>query len=78
MMANAFTVIGDLFPPAERGKYQGLMSSVFGLSSVIGPTLGGFITDSLSWHWVFFINVPLGLAVIFLFIFFFPNFRPII
>jgi EmrB/QacA subfamily drug resistance transporter len=76
MMANAFTVIGDLFPPAVRGKYQGLMSGVFGLSSVIGPTLGGYVTDALSWHWVFFINVPLGLAVILLFIFFFPNFRP--
>ena len=76
MMANAFTTIGDLFPPAVRGKYQGLMSSVFGLSSIIGPTLGGFITDYLSWHWVFFVNIPLGLAVIFLFVFFFPNFRP--
>jgi EmrB/QacA subfamily drug resistance transporter len=76
MMANAFTVIGDLFPPAVRGKYQGLMSSVFGLSSIIGPTLGGFITDTLSWHWVFFVNIPLGLAVIILFVFFFPNFRP--
>jgi EmrB/QacA subfamily drug resistance transporter len=76
MMANAFTTIGDLFPPAVRGKYQGLMSSVFGLSSIVGPTLGGFITDTLSWHWVFFINVPLGLAVIILFIFFFPNIRP--
>ena len=76
MMANAFTVIGDLFPPAVRGKYQGLMSSVFGLSSIIGPTLGGFITDAFSWHWIFFINVPLGLAVIILFVFFFPNFRP--
>jgi EmrB/QacA subfamily drug resistance transporter len=76
MMANAFTVIGDLFPPAVRGKYQGLMSSVFGLSSIIGPTLGGFITDTFSWHWIFFINVPLGLAIIVLFVFFFPNFRP--
>ncbi len=76
MMANAFTSIGDLFPPAERGKYQGLTSSVFGLSSIIGPTLGGFITDTLSWHWVFFINVPLGMLVIILFIFFFPNIRP--
>jgi EmrB/QacA subfamily drug resistance transporter len=76
MMANAFTVIGDLFPPAVRGKYQGLMSAVFGLSSIIGPTLGGYVTDALSWHWVFFINIPLGLAVIFLFVFFFPNFRP--
>jgi EmrB/QacA subfamily drug resistance transporter len=76
MMANGFIVIGDLFPPAVRGKYQGLVSSVFGLSSIIGPTLGGFLTDSLSWHWVFFINIPMGLVVIFLFIFFFPNFRP--
>lgn len=76
MMANAFTVIGDIFPPAERGKYQGFMSGVFGLSSIIGPTLGGYVTDSLSWHWVFFINIPLGLLIIFLFIFFFPNFRP--
>lgn len=76
MMANAFTVIGDLFPPAERGKYQGFMSGVFGLSSIIGPTLGGFITDTLSWHWVFFVNIPLGIPIIFLFAFFFPNFRP--
>jgi len=76
MMANAFTVIGDLFPPAERGKYQGLISGVFGISAVIGPTLGGFLTDSLSWHWVFLVNIPLGVLIIFLFIFFFPNFRP--
>ncbi|MFC1861164.1 MDR family MFS transporter [Chloroflexota bacterium] len=76
MMANAFTVIGDIFPPAERGKYQGFMSGVFGLSSIIGPTLGGYITDTLSWHWVFFINIPLGILAIFLFIFFFPNYRP--
>jgi EmrB/QacA subfamily drug resistance transporter len=75
MMANAFTTIGDLFPPAVRGKYQGLTSSVFGVSSIVGPTLGGFITDYLSWHWIFFVNIPLGLAVIFLFIFFFPNIR---
>jgi EmrB/QacA subfamily drug resistance transporter len=76
IMANAFTVIGDLFPPAVRGKYQGLMSAVFGVSSIVGPLLGGYITDNLSWHWVFFVNVPLGLIVIVLFIFFFPNFRP--
>jgi len=75
MMANAFTVIGDLFPPASRGKYQGFVSAVFGLSSVIGPTTGGYITDNLSWHWVFFVNVPLGVIVILLFIFFFPNIR---
>jgi EmrB/QacA subfamily drug resistance transporter len=76
IMANAFTVIGDLFPPAVRGKYQGFMGAVFGISSIIGPMLGGYITDNLTWHWVFFVNVPLGLIVIVLFIFFFPNFRP--
>jgi EmrB/QacA subfamily drug resistance transporter len=76
MMANAFTVIGDLFPPAVRGKYQGLMSGVFGLSAVIGPTLGGYITDNLSWHWVFFVNVPLGILVIVLFFIFFPHIKP--
>ncbi|MFC1995000.1 MDR family MFS transporter [Chloroflexota bacterium] len=76
MMANAFTVIGDLFPPSERGKYQGLISGVFGLSSVIGPTLGGFITDALSWHWIFFLNVPLGIIIIALFFLYFPNLRP--
>lgn len=76
LMASAFIVIGDLFPPAERGKYQGFMSGVFGLSSVIGPMLGGFITDTLSWHWVFFVNIPLGILIIILFVFFFPNLRP--
>ncbi|MFH0913946.1 MAG: MDR family MFS transporter [Chloroflexota bacterium] len=76
MIANAFTVIGDLFPPAERGKYVGLMSGVFGLSAVVGPTLGGYITDAISWHWVFFVNVPLGVLVITLFVFFFPHIRP--
>lgn len=76
MMANAFTVIGDLFPPAERGKYQGYMSGVFGISSVIGPSVGGYLTDAVSWHWVFFVNIPLGLLVIALFIKFFPNLRP--
>lgn len=76
MMANAFIIIGDLFPAIERGKYQGLASGVFGISSVIGPMLGGFITDSLSWHWVFFVNVPLGIVIIALFALFFPPLRP--
>ncbi len=73
MMANAFTLIGDLFPPGERGKYQGIMSGVFGLSSIIGPPLGGFLTDTLSWHWIFFINIPLGLIIIVLFVIYFPD-----
>ncbi len=73
IFALAFTTIGDLFPPRDRGKYQGLVSAVFGLSSVIGPTLGGFITDNFSWNWIFYVNVPLGLLVVILFIRFFPN-----
>lgn len=64
MMVNSFAVIGDVFPPAERGKYQGLMGGVFGLSSVAGPLLGGWITDHTSWRWVFYVNVPLGLIAI--------------
>jgi len=76
MMANAFIVIGDLFPPAERGKYQGLITAVFGISSLIGPMLGGFLTDNLSWHWIFYINIPLGIPVIILFIRFFPYVQP--
>ncbi len=76
MMVNAFTVIGDLFSASERGKYQGYISGVFGISSIIGPTLGGFLTDNLSWHWIFFINIPLGILIIILFIIYFPNIKP--
>jgi EmrB/QacA subfamily drug resistance transporter len=76
MMAIAMIVIGDLFPPAERGKYQGLMVGANGLATVIGPTLGGFITDHFTWHWVFYLNVPLGALIIVLFVFFFPHLRP--
>lgn len=75
MMVNAFTVIADIFPPAERGKYVGLVSGVFGVSAIIGPILGGFLTDALSWHWIFYINIPLGLLNIILFIFYFPHYR---
>jgi EmrB/QacA subfamily drug resistance transporter len=76
MMANTFTAVGDLFPPGERGKYVGFISAVFGISSIVGPILGGFVTDALSWHWVFFLNLPLGIVALILFIKFFPNIRP--
>jgi EmrB/QacA subfamily drug resistance transporter len=62
-----FTVVADIFSPAERGKYQGLFGAVFGLASIAGPWLGGFLTDALSWRLIFYINLPLGLiAVIFI------------
>ena len=57
----SLAVIGDLFTPAERGKYQGLFGAVFGLSALVGPALGGFITDNISWHWIFFVNIPIGI-----------------
>src|SRR5216110_2028720 len=59
----ALAVIGDLFDAAERGKYQGLVGAVFGLSSLIGPAIGGVITDTIGWHWIFFVNLPLGAIV---------------
>jgi len=62
MMVNSFAVIGDVFPPAERSRYQGLIGGVFGISSIAGPLLGGWITDHVSWRWVFYVNIPLGLV----------------
>ena len=58
----AFAIIADLYPPEERAKYGALFGAVFGLSSVIGPLLGGFVTDNFGWPWIFFLNVPLGLV----------------
>ncbi len=60
LTAAAFAAIGDLFPPAERGKYQGLVVGVFGLASLFGPTLGGYLTDTVGWRWVFWLNLPVG------------------
>ena len=56
----ALAVVADLYTPSERGKYLGLFGAVFGLSSLVWPGIGGFITDQFSWHWIFFVNVPLG------------------
>jgi EmrB/QacA subfamily drug resistance transporter len=64
IMASSFTVIADLFPPEERGRWQGLLAAVFGLSSIVGPTVGGTLTDNASWRWAFYINVPIGLVAL--------------
>ncbi|MCY7416954.1 MAG: MFS transporter [Chloroflexi bacterium] len=60
----SLAVIGDLFSPRERGKYQGLFGAVFGVSAILGPLLGGFLTENLSWHWIFFVNIPIGLVAL--------------
>jgi len=60
----ALAIIGDIFAPSERGKYQGFFGAIFGVSSLIGPAIGGIITDTVGWHWVFLVNLPLGAVVL--------------
>ncbi|MFE5777364.1 MDR family MFS transporter [Brachybacterium sp. NPDC056505] len=68
LMPLSQTIIGDIIPPRQRGKYQGLMGAVFGVSSVVGPLIGGSITDSFGWRWLFYLTLPIGiLAFIFIF-----------
>ncbi|HET6849839.1 MAG TPA: MDR family MFS transporter [Gaiellales bacterium] len=64
LIVGAQAIIGDIVPPRERGRYMGLIGSVFAVASVAGPLLGGFFVDSLSWRWVFYVNVPIGIAAV--------------
>ena len=73
IMATAFTAVGDLFAPRERGKWSGIMMSVFGFASVVGPALGGYIVDHLEWHWVFWIFLPLGIVAFVMILTMFPK-----
>jgi len=60
----SLAIIGDIFAPSERGKYQGFFGAMFGISSLIGPAIGGILTDTVGWHWIFLVNIPLGLVVL--------------
>lgn len=76
MMSLAFTIIGDVFSPAERGKYQGFFAATYGLSSIFGPTLGGWLTDHISWRACFYVNLPVGIIAIIAIWSQFPYWRP--
>lgn len=71
-----FSIVGDIFSPKERGKYQGLFAALWGLSSIFGPTLGGWITDHWSWRACFYVNVPVGIIAFAALYFEFPNMKP--
>jgi len=60
LIVTAIAVIGDVIPPRDRGRYQGIFGGVFGVSTIIGPLLGGFFVDNLSWRWIFYVNLPIG------------------
>ncbi len=64
MMPISQAIVGDIFPPAQRAKFMGILMSVFGLAMIVGPLLGGWITDNFSWRWVFYVNLPVGIVAI--------------
>lgn len=76
-MPVSFTIVADMYPFEKRAQVIGILGSAWGIASIIGPLLGGFIVDSLSWHWIFFINVPIGLLTIVLLACFFSMSSPI-
>jgi EmrB/QacA subfamily drug resistance transporter len=66
LIVTATAVVGDLVPPPERGRYQGIFGAVFGIATIVGPPLGGLLVDHLSWRWIFYINLPTGAVALFL------------
>ena len=74
LFTSALAVIADLYPPEKRARYMGLMSATMGISSVVGPLVGGLVTDTFGWHWAFFINLPLGAVAVWLIVARMPNF----
>ena len=77
IMGIAFAIVGDVFTPAERGRWAGLMSGVFASASVLGPLIGGTLTDHVHWRWVFYVNLPLGSLALLVLLLGMPNIRPV-
>jgi MFS family permease len=75
LLTLPFIVVGEIFSPRDRAKYMGILASVFGLADVLGPILGGVITDTLGWRWIFFVNVPIGIAAVTIILYSLPNFK---
>jgi EmrB/QacA subfamily drug resistance transporter len=75
LLPIASAVVGDLFPPRERGKWQGVTGSTYALAAIIGPLAGGWLTDHLSWRWIFYVNLPIGLVALLVLIFLMPPLR---
>src|SRR6266852_5224353 len=75
LMPIAISVVGELFTPRERGKWQGVTGAVWGFSAIVGPTLGGWITENTSWRWVFYVNLPVGIIAMLVLIFLMPTLR---
>ena len=76
IFAVGMTVLGLLFPPRQRGRIQGLFGAVFGIANVLGPWLGGLLTDQLSWHWIFYVNMPFGLVALYFLAVHMPHMEP--
>jgi len=75
LFASAFTVLADIFPPAQRAKMQGFFGAIFGLASIVGPVVGGYLTDNLGWRWVFYVNLPVGVLGVLIVLSFLPFVR---
>src|SRR5712692_3840945 len=75
LFASAFTVLADIFPPAQRARMQGFFGGIFGLASIIGPVVGGYLTDHLGWRWVFYVNLPVGILGVLVVLSFLPFVR---
>src|SRR6266545_8084381 len=76
VMGLLFTIVGDIFSPAERGRYQGLFAAVWGVASIFGPTLGGWLTDQWSWRACFWVNLPVGAVAVTAIYLEFPHMKP--